>query len=385
MIVTVPTDALRDGLKACAAAVSGRPTIPLLAGVLLTVEAQDQDPMAEASQPLVLRTFDHETDIIARVNARVDDASEPVALPSHRLLTVIAASAGGKTITLTTEGARLVVTSGRAEWKLPLMHHNDFPPRLDVPEPTGDMSGQALRAAVEQVAVASGDTPEQCQWISVERRSGANVGTLEMAATDRYRLHTAVVPVKWAQLPDVEVRVSARKLSAVVKPLDHDVVGIGWTGNLLSLHTDRVTVTTALAADGGTWIPWRTQFERITGDPMVFDAADLIDALKQAALVVEEDAAQVTVNVDGTECLIHATEGGGGDSAIPVDVKYDGPGTHLTVNSRFLTDAIDAAAPEGGEVQITQKSSGQPLGIGLAGQPATHIVMPMRTPRNPGQ
>jgi DNA polymerase-3 subunit beta len=355
--------------------------MPLLVGVLLTVQAQADDPLTEAAQPLVLRAFDFETDIIARVNCRVDDASEPQALPSWRLLNQIAAVAAGKTITLTTEGARLAVTSGRSAWKLPLMHHDDFPDPLSVPDPTGNLSGAALRSAVERVAQAATDNvPENCKWMSVERRSGHATGTLELCATDRYRLHTAMIPVKWAQLPDVEVRVPAKKLAAIVKPLDQDVVGIGWTQHLLALHTDHVTITTTLSADQGAWIPWRHLFEGITGDPVVFDTDQLVPALKAAALVIEGAAEPVRVTLDGTEALLSGREHDA-DSAVPVDVKYDGPGYTFAVNPTFLLEAVDAVCPDGGEVQLLQEKPNARMGVGLPGQPPSCILMPMRLPK----
>lgn len=374
MLLTCPTSALLAGVKACAPAISGKPAMPILAGVLITA-GDDTDVIA-------LRGFDYEAEVTTRVNARVE--APGVALVSHRLLSQILAVVGAATVTLTTEDGRLTVSAGKAVWRLPLMTADAFPASPGQLPTVGTVNTQAFMDAVDRVAPAASDI------VSIDVPLHAiHLGfgdTLDIVATDKYRLHTALLP--WThsegEAPEFVLTPSARLL-AVTRGLTGDTVTVGVSDSRLSLTDGTTVITTALAATkGGGWVKWRPLFDAVnpdTGVTYTFDRDELTTAIKQAVTVADVQdgkARHLTLAVAANEMLVRAASAHAGDAAIPCPVT-DYTGTEpleWTVNADFLLTVIAAADTD--PVQFTQKTAKLPIGIGPVKEPATQIIMPIR-------
>lgn len=374
MHVTCPTSALALGVKACAPAISGKPAMPILAGVLITA--------GDETDTVTLRGFDYEVEVTTRVNARVEASG--VALVSHRLLSQILAVCTAPTVNLTVEDGRLTVAAGKAVWRLPLMTADAFPASPGPLPTVGTVDTQAFTDAVERVAPAASDK------VSIDIPLHAIYlgfgDTLDVVATDKYRLHTALIPWDRTATDSPEfVLTPAAKLLAVVKGLTGDTVTLGASDNRLSLTDGTTVVTTALSTSrGGGWVQWRPLFDGInpdTGVTYVFDRDDLTTAIKQAvtvADVTDTGARHLILTVTTEEMLVRAVSDHSGNSAVPCPVAdYTGAEPlEWTVAADFLLAAIVAADTD--PVQFTQKSAKMPVGIGAPKEPATQIAMPIR-------
>lgn len=369
-----PTSALAAGVKACAPAISGKPAMPILAGVLITVTGD--------ADVVTLRGFDYEAEVTTRVNAKVETAG--VALVSHRLLGQILAVCTAPTVALTVEDGRLTVTAGKAVWRLPLMTADAFPASPGPLPTVGTVGAQAFTDAVERVAPAAHDK------VGIDIPLHAiHLGfgdTLDIVATDKYRLHTALLSWDRAHYPAPEfVLTPAAKLFAVTRGLTGDTVTLGASDTRLSLTDGTTVITTALAASkGGGWVAWRPLLDGIspdTGVTYAFDRDDLTTAIKQAvtvADVTDTGARHLNLTVTADELLVRAVSDHSGDSAVPCPLT-DYTGTEpleWLVSADFLLAAVIAADVD--PVQFTQKSAKMPVGIGPPKEPATQIAMPIR-------
>jgi len=374
MLLTCPTSAILAGVKACAPAISGKPAMPILAGVLITA--------GDETDTVVLRGFDYEAEVTTRVNARVEEPG--VALVSHRLLSQILAVVGAATVTLTTEDGRLTVSAGKAVWRLPLMTADAFPASPGQLPTVGTVDTQAFMDAVDRVAPAASDK------VSIDIPLHAiHLGlgdTLDIVATDKYRLHTALLPWTRASIDAPQfVLTPAAKLLAVTRGLAGDTVTLGASDSRLSLTDGTTVITTALSASrGGGWVAWRPLFDGVnpdTGVTYVFDRDDLTTAIKQAvtvADVTDTGARHLLLTVTADELLVRAVSAHSGDSAVPCPLT-DYTGTEpleWVVSADFLLAAIAAADTD--PIQFTQKSAKAPVGIGAPKEPATQIIMPIR-------
>lgn len=374
MHVTCPTSALASGVKACAPAISGKPAMPILAGVLVTA--------GDDTDTVVLRGFDYEAEVTTRVNARVE--APGVALVSHRLLSQILSVCTAPTVTLTLGDGRLTVSAGKAVWRLPLMTADAFPASPGPLPTVGTVDTKVFMDAVERVAPAAHDK------VGVDIPLHAiHLGfgdTLDIVATDKYRLHTAILPWERASEDGPEfVLTPAAKLLAVTRGLTGDGVTLGASDTRLSLTDGTTTITTALATSrGGGWVKWRPLFDGInpdTGVTYVLDRDDLTTTIKQAATiadVTDTGARHLLLTVDADELLVRAVSDHSGDSAVPCPLT-DYTGTEpmeWVVSADFLLAAVTAADTD--PVQFTQKSAKMPVGIGAPKHPATQIAMPIR-------
>src|SRR5579885_119888 len=177
----VERDALADAVAWAARSLSARPTIPVLAGLLLSVDG-DQ---------LSVSGFDLEAS--TEVDLEVTAGAPGQALVSGRLLADITRALPPHPVDVTVEGSRLTIACGAARFTLPGMPVDDYPTLPSMPTTAGTVDGAEFAAAVAQVAVAAGrdDTLPMLTGVRLE----IDGDKLTLAATDRYRL--AVRELSW--------------------------------------------------------------------------------------------------------------------------------------------------------------------------------------------
>ena len=129
----VDRDVLADAVAWAARSLPVRPSVPVLAGLL--VEASHEG--------LVLSTFDYETSARATLQAEVAD--EGRALVSGRLLADICRSLPAKPVEMVIDGARVSLTCGSARFSLQTMPVEDYPTLPDMPAATGTVPERGVR------------------------------------------------------------------------------------------------------------------------------------------------------------------------------------------------------------------------------------------------
>ena len=199
-------DVLADAVAWAARTLPSRPSMPMLAGLLVDAGADG----------LTLSSFDYEVSGRVAVAADVDEPGR--VLVSGRLLADIARALPAAPVTVTSEGSRVEVRCGRSSFTLPTLPVDDYPTLPDMPGSTGTIPGATFAAAVAQVAIAAGrdDTLPTLTGIRVE----IDGSTITLAATDRYRL--AVREFAWNpenSALETNALVPARTLADTAKTL----------------------------------------------------------------------------------------------------------------------------------------------------------------------
>src|SRR5690606_28116308 len=171
---SVDRDVLADAVAWAARSLPVRPSVPVLAGLL--VEASDEG--------LVLSTFDYETSARATVSA--DVSAEGRALVSGRLLADICRSLPNKPVDMAIDGAKVSLTCGSARFSLQTMPVEEYPALPDMPQATGTVRSDLFANAVAQAVVAAGrdDMLPGVTGVRLE----IDGSELALLATDRFRL-----------------------------------------------------------------------------------------------------------------------------------------------------------------------------------------------------
>ena len=202
----VERDVLADAVAWAARTLPTRPSMPVLAGLVL--EASDNS--------VTLSSFDYE--VSSKVTVAADVQTPGTSLVSGRLLADITRSLPGAPVQLSNEGTRVVITCGRSSFTLPTLPVEDYPSLPAMPDSSGDISAALFAAAVAQVAIAAGrdDTLPTLTGIRMEIEGG----NIVLAATDRYRL--AVREFSWNPKNSsisVNALIPARTLADTAKSL----------------------------------------------------------------------------------------------------------------------------------------------------------------------
>ncbi|WP_166907402.1 DNA polymerase III subunit beta [Mycobacterium sp. DL440] len=311
-----------------------RPTIPVLAGVLLT----------GTDDGLTISGFDYEVSAEVRVSAEI--ASPGSVLVSGRLLSDITKALPAKPVELSVEGTRVALTCGSARFSLPTLAVEDYPALPTLPEETGVVSSDLFAEAIGQVAVAAGrdDTLPMLTGIRVEI-SGESV---VLAATDRFRL--AVRELTWeTNATDVEaaVLVPAKTLAEAAKAGTdgnqvHLSLGSGESvgkDGLLGIRSNGKRSTTRLL--DAEFPKFRQLLPSEHTAVATIGVAELTEAIKRVALVADRGA---QIRMEFGEDVLRLSAGADDVGRAEEDLPVEFAGDPLTIafNPTYLTDGLSS-------------------------------------------
>lgn len=363
-----------------------RPTVPVLAGVLLT----------GSEDGLTISGFDYEVSAEVRVPAEI--ASPGSVLVSGRLLSDITRALPAKPIDVSVDGTRVSLTCGSSRFSLPTMAVEDYPTLPALPEETGVVSAELFSEAIGQVAIAAGrdDTLPMLTGIRVEIAGEKVV----LAATDRFRL--AVRELTWSTAgADLEaaVLVPAKTLSEAAKAgADggdvHLALGagsaVGKEGLLGISSSGKRSTTRLLDAE----FPKFRQLLPTEHTAMAtIGVGELTEAIKRVALVADRGA---QVRMEFSEDSLHLSAGADDVGRAEEDLAVSFAGDPLTIafNPTYLTDGLSSLHSERVTFGFTTPSrpavlrpaSDDDATVGAAGPfPAqqtdyVYLLMPVRLP-----
>src|SRR6201985_3517409 len=331
-------DDFADAVAWVARTLPTRPTVPVLAGVLLT----------GSDDGLTISGFDYEVSAEVRLAAKI--ASRGPALWSGRLLSDITKALPNKPVDVQVEGTRVSLACGSAKFSLPTMAVEDYPTLPALPEETGALPSDVFAEAIGQVAVAAGrdDTLPMLTGIRVEI-SGQSV---VLAATDRFRL--AVRELTWsAAAPDVEaaVLVPAKTLSEAARTgADGSEVhlslgagsAVGKDGLLGISGNGKRSTTRLLDAE---FPKFRQLLPAEHTAVATINVAELTEAIKLVALVADRGA---QVRMEYAEGTLRLSAGADDVGRAEEELAVDFSGEPLTIafNPTYLTDGLASVHSE---------------------------------------
>jgi DNA polymerase-3 subunit beta len=363
-----------------------RPTIPVLAGVLLT----------GTDEGLTISGFDYEVSAEVKVSAEI--ASAGSVLVSGRLLSDITKALPAKPVEVSVEGTRVSLTCGSARFSLPTLAVEDYPALPALPEETGVISSDLFAEAIGQVAVAAGrdDTLPMLTGIRVEI-SGESV---VLAATDRFRL--AVRELTWATTSgDVEaaVLVPAKTLAEAAKAGTdgnqvHLALGSGAAvgkDGLLGIRSEGKRSTTRLL--DAEFPKFRQLLPAEHTAIATIGVAELTEAIKRVALVADRGAQiRMEFSEDTLKLSAGADDVGRAEEDLPVE--FAGEPLTIAFNPTYLTDGLGSLHSERVTFGFTTPSrpavlrpAGEDDGTGGGSGPFpaaktdyVYLLMPVRLP-----
>jgi DNA polymerase III subunit beta len=346
----VDRDVLADAVAWAARSLPVRPSVPVLAGLL--IEASDEG--------LVLSTFDYETSARATLQAEVAD--EGRALVSGRLLADICRSLPAKPVEMVIDGARVSLTCGSARFSLQTMPVEDYPTLPEMPTAAGTVKSDVFAHAVSQAVTAAGR--DDMLPVLTGVRLEIDGSTMSLLATDRFRL--SMRELEWSpSTPDetVAALVPAKVLADTAKSLTSGSevtialassgVGEGIIG-FEGAAAGGVRRTTTRLLDGE-FPKVRSLFPNEHLTKALVDKAALVESVKRVSLVAERNTAVQLKFADGVLTL----DAGSGDEAQAsesIEANVDGEDLTTGFNPQFLLDGLTAIDEGTVELAFTQAS-----------------------------
>ena len=317
---------------------------PILAGVLIEATADGQ---------LALSAFDYEASARTTIDATVD---EPGTILVHgRLLSDIASRLPNAPIEMTTEDdGNIALTCGSARFALASMPVEEYPAIPEVTGESGLVPSDDFATAISQVAFAASrdDVTPVLTGVQLEV-SGQQ---LSLVATDRYRVALRDIPWDGGQ-QEAHALVPARTLQEVGKTFSHGGnISIAFSGSgdreIIAFTAGNKTVTSLLIK--GNFPPVRRLFPAQTDHYAVVSTADLTEAVRRVALVLDRSA-PLRFTFTTSSVTMDASGGDQARASESVDAHLQGEDVTLGLNPQYLLESLSAVKSE--FVRITFTSS----------------------------
>ena len=385
MKIRLERDVLAEAVQWAARSLPLRPSVPILAGLLVRADADG----------VIFSSFDYETSAQIHVKAAVAD--EGVALVSGRLLADIARSLPPKPVDIASDDTRMELICGSARFTLQTLPVADYPSLPKMPEATGTVPSATFAQAVAQVVVAAGR--DELLPVFTGVRVEIDGDTISLLATDRYRM--ALRELTWnpsstqisatALVPARVLNDTARSMTAgeeVTLSLSDGGAGdgiIGFEGH--GPAGERQTTTRLL---DGEFPKVRHIMNTAALMNVRVNTAETIAAAKRVALVAERNTSLRMLIGEGVATLEAAT-GDQAQASEAIEAAVDQPGggdlavTAAGFNPTYLLDGLGAFDTPYVNFAFTAPSKPCQL-TGLAtldGDPITdyrHVIMLMRLP-----
>jgi DNA polymerase-3 subunit beta len=317
---------------------------PILAGVL--IEATEDGALA-------LSAFDYEASARTTIEATID---EPGTILVHgRLLSDIASRLPNAPIQMTTEeDGNIALTCGSARFALASMPVEEYPAIPEVTGESGLVPADDFATAIAQVAFAASrdDVTPVLTGVQLE----VTDQQLSLVATDRYRV--ALRDIDWdGGQQEAHALVPARTLQEVGKTFSHGGnISIAFSGSgdreIIAFTAGNKTVTSLLIK--GNFPPVRRLFPEQTDHYAVVSTADLTEAVRRVALVLDRSA-PLRFTFTTSSVTMDASGGDQARASESVDAHLQGEDVTLGLNPQYLLESLAAVKSE--FVRITFTSS----------------------------
>lgn len=364
----VARETFADAVAWVARSLPARPPVPVLGGILLTV---DGDTLSVAG-------FDYEVSTCADIAVEASAAGK--VLVSGRLLAQIVSALPGKPVDVELDGPKLAIRCGSAKFALPTMPVEDYPVLPELPETSGSVDAAEFAAAVAQTAVAAGkdDTLPMLTGIRLEIEGEQ----LTLAATDRFRL--AVRELTWSPVsPGISTAllVPARTLAEMAKSLSGSgAVTLALGDGLIGFVADgRRTTVRLLDVE---FVKYRSLLPAEHTTTVDVTVAELADAIKRVALVTDRGH-HLRMNV--TAGTLALAGGGDDEGSAEEDLAAAADGEELLIafNPTYLLDGLSVMHTA--TVRLAMTTPARPallLPVTDDGPDETYryLVMPARLP-----
>jgi len=352
--VTLPRAELLEALTAVGRAVQSRGPKPILQNVRI-------------GDGLITGT-----DLEVRIDRTIGEVCEPFLVPHERLLAIVRAATGDD-VTLKAGATTVTVRCGGGKWELPTESVNEYPTW----EPADLKS--VCRLPADQFARAARATTYATDTESSRYALGAVLievhdGNPTWVATDGRRL--AMVETETDQaVDDSKTLVPSRVLDIVAGMATGDgSVQIEANAKEVRFELDGVTITGTLI--DGRFPRWRDVLGEPSGEPAVIDVAELLAAVRSAAIVTSEQSKGIELTWAGDKLTLSARSAEYGESTVRCPVTTGGTTSATKLDPRFVTEFLRSIPPDE-EPQVDVYATSPQDRVLLKCGPYTGVIMPL--------
>ncbi|ART82430.1 DNA polymerase III subunit beta [Oceanisphaera profunda] len=366
MQFTISREALLRPLQLVSSALGGRPNLPILNNILLSV----------SDNALLMTGTDTEVEMIARVELQGNVTDGRTTVPARKMLDLCRGLPDGAELKFSQEGERLILRSGRSRFNLATLAAEDFPNIEEwSSELEFDINQLALKKLIEstQFSMAVQDVRYYLNGMLFE----TDGQLLRTVATDGHRLATCQRELLSESLPAQQVIVPRKGVLELVKLLEHDDqdVRLQIGKNNIRAVTAGFTFTSKLV--DGRFPDYRRVLPRECDKTLICGREELRQAFSRAAILSNEKFRGVRLNMQAQVLKITANNPEQEEAEEVLDVDYQGTDLEIGFNVSYVLDVLGTLKSDKVKISLKDASSSGLIEAEDCGD-ALYVVMPMR-------
>ena len=362
MKLTVPQNELSKALGTVTRIATAQPGKPILANVLLRTD----------DAKLIVAATNLEVVIVDTIGAKVEEQGA-ITVPA-KLLAEFVNNLPKTNVNIETDDSKIKITAGGYKSTINSQKADDYPAIPDSTE-EGEFTilSDLLKSAIsETVLVTSTDTTRP---ILTGVYFHTIDGNLYLAATDGYRLaerKVAAVEGDINMIVPADALQDAMRVASSVKE-----VTVRYSDDQISFIAEDARVTSRLI--DGKFISYRQLIPTDTTFKIVANRDEFIRIVKVAELFARESAGTIVIEgkAGANELSVRSITSQLGDNVSNIEAEVQGGDSTVSVNSKYLMDALNCIRGE----KVTMQFSGKMSPVLLTGESDNykHIVMPVKS------
>ncbi len=366
MKLSIQRETLLHPLQVVSSVVERRQTLPVVSNVLVNCR----------NNKLTLTGTDLEVEMIASANLEQDADEGETTLPARKILDICRALPEQAMISLTTNGDKAIIRSGRSRFTLSCLPATDFPNIEPIDSPFEfSLSQSALKDLIEQTqfSMAQQDVRYYLNGLMLEISSNA----LRAVATDGHRLAISEVPTD-IEISDKRQIIIPRKgvteLARLLEDTERQIrIQIGQ--NHLKVDFPEVSFTSKLI--DGKFPDYQQVIPASPTRVVTCDRQALYQAFARASVLSNEKYRGMRLQLSNNliKATVHNPEQE--EAEEEVEVQYSGDEFEIGFNVAYFIDALAAIKTDSVQVHFIDANHSC-LVNGVNDVSSKYVIMPMR-------
>jgi DNA polymerase-3 subunit beta len=364
MKLTAEREKLLAPLQAVIGVVERRQTMPVLANVLLGV----------AQGKLSIAATDLEVELVAATEVTVQQPGD-ITVPGRKFLDILRALPEKSSVSMSTEGEKVVIRAARSRFTLSTLPAAEFPVIDDInAQQTVEIPRKELARLLEKThfSMAQQDVRYYLNGMLLE----IDGAMLRAVATDGHRLALCEAALDSKAKNSQQVIVPRKGVLELQRVLtDEGTAAVAIGTNHVRAQIGDVRFTSKLI--DGRFPEYSRVIPAAPGAAIRADRDILRQALQRTAILSNEKYRGIRINVRNNAITVQAHNPEQEEAEEEIEVSYSGDELEVGFNVNYLLDALSAI--DGQEVELGLTDSNSSCLIRSPGNSsARYVVMPMR-------
>lgn len=371
MKISLTQENLNRAIGLVSKVVATRGSLPVLSNILISTEGKR----------LKLAATNLEMGITYWVGCTVE-AEGSITVPARLFGDFVSSLPNKSTLELTANGAVLGITTEHHKTHINGIDADEFPP---IPGKTGTatltLPSSQLREALSEVIVATSVDEARPVLAGVYMYS-TDTNQITVVATDSYRLAERKITVADGALDgELAIIVPTKTIQELVRILGETEsdVSIYASENQVVFEADGAEITSRLVE--GQFPNYQQIIPTESETVVEIDTKELGRVTKVASLFARQNAGGIKIDINrGGHLEIRSTSSEVGDNESSADCKVIGEDAEVSLNARYLTEALSIIKTTKVSFGVGSKIS--PCVVRPLGKDAddyTYIIMPLRS------